>query len=263
MSLLACMCNQPTRLAEALAPVRAVLVVPAPVSRWGMSYVQGGEVLLSRTPRSSTEALDFYPAIAGLKTDCLICHAASDDDVLATESTQPFRFRRWMFAQDDAPMLATDVWTRIAEGIPDFLRRNLRGRTIAELTLHVFLAKLHDQSMLDDPAVSLAVVKRALTAAIDQVTSGLASAGRTARVGNLAASDSRSISVVRLDGGAPLYLRRLHVFDDRGARDDSFRGVLVLSGPQPAGEGAEEVPAGSIVTISRDLRVDIAPLGGS
>jgi hypothetical protein len=260
MSLLACMCNQPTRLAEALAPVRAALVVAAPVSRWGMGYVQGGEVLLSRTPRRSNEAHDFYATIAGSKSDCLIGHAASDNDVLGTESTQPFRFRRWMFAQDDAPMISPEIWGAIAAKVPDFLRRNLRGRTLAELTLHTFLARLHDQSMLDDPLVPLPVVKRALADALTLMSSSLASAGWGGRIGNVAASDSRSVSMVRVDGGAPLYLRRLHCFDDRGARDDSFRGVLLLSGPQPAGEGAEEVPPGSLVTISRDLRVDIAPL---
>lgn len=260
MSLLACMCNQPQRLAEALGPVRGALVVPAPVSRWGMGYVQGGEVLLSRTPKSSAEPLDFFPAIAGLKTDCLIGHATTDDEVLATESTQPFRFRRWMFAQDAAPSLPPDVWRALAEPIPDFLRRNLRGRTVSELTLHVFLAMLHDQSMLDDPNVTLPVVRRALADAVATMAAGLAKAGVTASLGNVAASNTRSLSLARIEGGAPVYLRRLHVFDDRGARDDSFRGVLVLSTSQPPGDGAEEVPPGSVVTISRDLRVDIAAL---
>ena len=31
----------------------------------------------------------------------------------------------------------------------------------------------------------------------------------------------------------------------------------------PPGEGAEEVPAGSVVAVSRDLRVDISSLSGS
>ena len=265
MSLLACMCNQPQRLAEALTPVRPALVSPAPVSRWGMGYVQGGEVLLSRTPRSTSEPLDFFPAIAGLKTDCLIGHAATDGEVLATESTQPFRFRRWMFAQDAsppgaAPSLPAEAWGELVEAIPDFLRRNLRGRTLAELTLHVFLSMLHEQSMLDDPNVTLPQVRRALGDALARVGAGLGKVGSTAKLGNVVASNTRSLSLVRLETGAPVYLRRLHVFDDRGGRDDSFRGVLVLSTTTPPGDGAEEVPAGSVVTISRDLRVDIAPL---
>jgi hypothetical protein len=48
---------------------------------------------------------------------------------------------------------------------------------------------------------------------------------------------------------------------ERSERDDTFRGVLLLSreGAHP-GEGFEEVPAGSAVLVSRDLRIDIAPL---
>jgi len=56
MKLFACMCNQPQRLWAALAPVRAALVAHPPVSRWGMAYSQGGDVLLVRTPKSSANS---------------------------------------------------------------------------------------------------------------------------------------------------------------------------------------------------------------
>jgi hypothetical protein len=59
--------------------------------------------------------------------------------------------------------------------------------------------------------------------------------------------------------GAPAHVRRLQVLDDRGHRDDSFRGILITSALSP-GDGAEEVPAGSVVAVSRDLRVDISSL---
>ena len=55
MPLFACMCNQPQRLSAALAPVRSVLLAQPPVSRWGLAYSQGGDVLLVRTPKSSTK----------------------------------------------------------------------------------------------------------------------------------------------------------------------------------------------------------------
>ena len=99
MTILACMCNQPQRLAEALTPLRASLVTPGPVARWGLGYVQGGEILLSRTPRRSEAPLDFFPPIAALTSDCLIGHAAHDNVELGPEGTQPVRFRRWMMAQ--------------------------------------------------------------------------------------------------------------------------------------------------------------------
>lgn len=268
MSLLACMCNQPQRLVEALELVRPSLIAAGPIARWGMGYVHGGEVLLSRTPRSMANEgdapLDFFPALSPIKSDCIIGHAAvaapGEIDALPTEATQPFRFRRWMLAQDGAVLVAPDVWQQLADHIPDFLRRNLRGRTAGELTLHLLMAMLHDQGTLDDPNLPSPIARRAIADTLALIASTLTRAGATAGPGTVAVSNSRALWVARPEvGGAPIFMRRLQVHDDRGHRDDSFRGVLITSG-LPVGDGAEEVPAGSVLAVSRDLRVDIAPL---
>jgi hypothetical protein len=237
-----------------------------------MGYVHGGEVLLSRTPRSAANEgdapLDFFPAIQPIKSDCIIGHAASGatPDVMAlpTEATQPFRFRRWMLAQDGSAMLEPEVWQQLSERIPDFLRRNLRGRTAAELTLHLLMAMLHDQGLLDDPNLPSPVARRAIADTLalfaSTMTRSQSASAAVARPGTVAMSNTRALWFARPEvGGAPIFIRRLHVLDDRGHRDDSFRGLLVTSG-LPTGEGAEEVPAGSVLAVSRDLRVDIAPL---
>lgn len=258
MTILACMCNQPQRLAEALTPVRPSLVTSGPVARWGLGYVQGGEILLSRTPRRTSEPLDFFPPIAALRSDCVIGHAAHDGDELGTDATQPVRFRRWMLAQDGRATLPEEAWRTIVQRVPEFLRRNLRSRTTAELTLHVTLALLHDQALLDEPNLPPAVFRRTLAEALALVADGLVRAGVQTDLGNLATSNSRSLAVVRMAG--PVYVRRLQVTNDRGQRDDGFRGVLIVACDRPPGDGAEEVPTGSVVSVSRDLRVDIHPL---
>jgi hypothetical protein len=56
------------------------------------------------------------------------------------------------------------------------------------------------------------------------------------------------------------------VVGERGGRDDQFRGVLLVSSGlndptvAVAAEGFEEIPASSVVTVSRDLRVDVTSL---
>jgi len=124
------------------------------------------------------------------------------------------------------------------------------------------LAQLHDRAAVDDVNLPLATTRDTLGAAVQQVTRALANAGIAERLGNVMASNSRSLIAARL-GDEPLYLRRLHVPGERRERDETFRGVLILSaaGAHP-GEGFEEVPAGSVVMVSRDLRVDLAPLQG-
>jgi glutamine amidotransferase len=257
MKIIACMCNQPRRLAEALAPVRAALTVAPPISRWGLGYVQGGDTLLVRTPRASTQAVDLSSPLAELATDCMIAQAVRDDRFGGPDNTPPFRFRRWMFAQAGASGVPNldEAWPRLVAQIPEYLRRNLRGRTPAELTFHLFLTMLHDEGGIEDPNLPLASTRRALRAALGLLAS---ECGPTAPpAGNVAVSNGRSLLVARL--GQPLRLRRLSVNNDKGERDEAFRGVLLVSGGDgDPRDGFEDVAPGHAVLVSRDLQVQLA-----
>jgi glutamine amidotransferase len=264
MKLFACICNQPQRLPAALAPVRAALLAQPPVSRWGLGYIQGGDVLLVRTPKASATPVDLAgPLTAEIKTDCAIAQAVRDEGgtLGGTDNTPPFRFRRWMYAQTglDHQLFVDEIAPRLLEHIPEYLRRNLKGRTPAELTFHVFLAMLHDEGNIDDPNLPPAASRRALAATLRLVTAELARAGKPVAMGNVALTNGRSMVVAHLD--EPLRLRRLWVTGERGERDESFRGFLVVAGGDgDAKDGFEDVPARSAVLISRDLQVSFADL---
>jgi glutamine amidotransferase len=260
MSLFASMCTQPQRLAEAVAPVRAALVAQPPVSRWGLGYVQGGEVLLVRTPKPSKTPVDLYEAMARVHSDCLIGQAVSDSRFSGTDNTPPFRFRRWMYAQSGILDTAglEDLVPRLVEHIPDFLRRNIKGRTPAELAFHLFLAMLHEEGHIDDPNLPVAATRRALATTLRLINAELEKAGKTTVLGSVALTNGRSMVVARID--EPLRMRRLFVTGDRGERED-FRGMILVSGG--AGDphdGFEDVPPGHSVLISRDLKVTFADL---
>jgi predicted glutamine amidotransferase len=260
MKLFACMCNQPQRLAAALAPVRAALVAQPPVARWGLGYIQGGDVLLVRTPRSSEAAVDLAGPLSEIPTDCAIAQAVTDTRFSGTDNTPPFRFRRWLFAQTGQLAWSDleDVSRRLLEHVPEYLRRNIKGRTPAELTFHLFLAMLHDGGNIDDPNLPVATTHRALAATLRLVNAELAKAGKTFVVGTVALTNGRSMVVSRID--EPLRLRRLFVIGERGERDD-FRGmVLVSGGDGDHHDGFEDVPAHHTVLVSRDLKVTFAEL---
>jgi len=164
-----------------------------------------------------------------------------------------------MYAQIGSLRLG-DAAPRLLERVPEYLRRNIKGRTPGELMFHVFLATLHDEGGIDDPNLPTQVTRRALSAAIKLVAAEQAKVGITdAPPGSIALSNGRSMVVARL--GEPLRLRRLWVNNDKGERDDSFRGVLLVSGgdgnPQ---DGFEDVPATRAVMVSRDLQVSLADL---
>jgi predicted glutamine amidotransferase len=261
--LFACMCNQPQRLSAALAAVRATLVAEPPVSRWGLAYSQSGDVLLVRTPKASDKAVDLAAPLADIATDCAIAQSVRDSSAervqgSSTDNTPPYRFRRWMFAMtgnlDVEP-------ARLLEHVPEYLRRNIKGRSGAELVFHVFLAMLHDEGAVDDPNLAVAATRRALAATLKLVA---AEVGRTATaapapLGNVALSNGRSMVLARTD--EPLRLRRLWVNGERGERDESFRGVLLVSGGDgDPRDGFEDVPAQRAVLVTRDLQVSLADL---
>ena len=261
MKLFACICNQPQRLAVALIPVRAALVAAPPVSRWGFGYHQGGDVLLVRTPKESASSVDLGSPLTDIKTDCAIAQAVRGGALGGTDNTPPFRFRRWLFAQTGlaSQLFAEEVAPRLIEHVPEYLRRNIRGRTPAELVFHIFLAMLHDGGNIDDPNLPPAITRRALAETLKLVSTELAKAGKEPMLGNVALTNGRSMIVAHLH--EPLRLRRLWVPGERGERDESFRGYLLVSGGDgDVKDGFEDVPAQRAVLISRDLQVSFADL---
>lgn len=268
MKFFACMCNQPQRLSAALEPVRSVLLAQPPVSRWGLGYIQGGDVLLVRTPKASTTPIDLASPLAEIRTDCAIGQAIRDsgeDAPTGTDNTPPFRFRRWLFAQ--TPTKLDAVAPALLQHVPEYLRRNIRGRTSAELVFHVFLAMLHDEGNIDDPNLSTAAQHRALAATIKLVTSELDKVAKATdtpvdtamALGNIAVTNGRSMILAHLS--EPLRVRRLTAINDRDEKDTSFRGLLLVSGGDgDPKDGFEDVPPHRAVMISRDLQLSFADL---
>lgn len=256
-------CNQPQRLDEALESVRSVLVALPPVARWGLGYVHSGEVLLTLHPRQTGGEVDFHALLAGLNSDYVIGWAGEEDELRGDANTQPFRYRRWLFAQD-GPGPSSETFAalhpQLAQHIPDYLRRNIRGRSPAEHVFHLFLSILHDSGTLDDPNLSPVLIRRALRDTLALIDALIARAGGTAwNHGNIVVSNSRSMLGVRLDG--PLLVRRLKQQSDPKRPESQFKAVLVVSSQDLRGEGGfEELPARSAVAISRDVSTDVVEL---
>lgn len=271
MKLFACMCNQPLRLQAALAPVRAALVAAPPVNRWGFGYIQGGDVLLVRTPKASAVPVDLAHPLDEIRTDCVIAQAVRDAPNSApptgTDNTPPFRFRRWLFAQSNVAIDAQleGLAPRLLEHVPEYLRRNIKGRTRAELTFHLFLAMLHDEGNIDDPNLSTDATRRALALTLRMVQTEVqkvAPSDQLVPLGNVALSNGRSMVVARHGDGEPLRFRRLWLTNDRNEPErgpDAFRGVVLVSSGE-SGDGFEDVPANHAVLVSRDLKVTLTEL---
>jgi predicted glutamine amidotransferase len=261
--LFGCICNQPQRLDEALESVRTVLVATPPVARWGLGYVHSGEVLLTLHPRQASAEVDFHALLSGLNSDYVIGWAGHEDELRGDANTQPFRYRRWFFAQETSGPIGdvpyADLVAQLVQHIPDYLKRNIRGRSPAELIFHLFLAMLHDAGTLDDPNLGSVHIRRALRDTVALVDSVASKAGASWDHGNIVLSNSRSMIAVRL--GEPLQVRRLKQQKDPRRPESQFKAVLVISSSDLRGEsGFEELPPRSAVTVSRDVTTDVVEL---
>jgi len=259
--LFGCICNQPQRIKDVLEPVRDVLVADPPVSRWGLGYVQSGQVLLSRNPRPKPEPIDFFAELESVSSDYVIGATSEPVALKGSANTQPFRFRSWMFALEGSYDGFDEISPRLTEHIPDYLKRNIKGKMPAEQVFHLFLSMLHDSGKLDDPNLSLMQSRRALRDALAFVYSLLTKSGVDASLGNLIVTNSRSMMAVRL--GGPLYVRWLKRLADPRRAESELRAVLAVSGAGARGtlsEGFEEIPQRSVVAIARDVTMDIVDL---
>ncbi len=258
MKLFAVMCNQPERLGAALAPVRPLLRVRHPVSRWGLAYDHGGEVLLVRTPKPADE-VDLASPLEDLASDCVLAQAAGDVRTSVPDNTPPFRFRRWMFAQLGEFDVAR-VWPRATARIPEFLRRNLRSKEPGDLSFHLFLTALYEHGppgALDEPNLAPAVVRKALARSSADLASDLLAEGATAELGSCVVANGRIMVALRRKQA--LRVRRLWLPNDRGERDERFRCVLFLSSDVPE-DGFEELAPGQVAIVRRDLTLELSTL---
>jgi glutamine amidotransferase len=240
--LVAYLGNEPERLECALLPARAALhsQTPSQPNGWGLGFIQGGEVLLQKRPRSESSDVDFFNLARDLHANALIARGGLDEDArTSADNADPFRFRWWLFGSVGVSEGFPHVRERLLASVPDFLRRNIRGRSASEHIFHLFLAFLHDAGLLETLATDPVPVARALRESIAFVDRLLATAGAPSLRMALVATNGRCL-VARANGLPMQYLpiagimdctvcrhRNASHSDDRRISHESLRAVVV------------------------------------
>jgi predicted glutamine amidotransferase len=128
---------------------------PEESSSWGVGFYQGGELLLKRRPFDDRGSINFAEVTKDIRADVLVGHIrAATVGALKTENTHPFRYRQWLFAMTGTVPSFDTLRPRLRDSLPQFLARDVRGDTDAELVFYLFLSFLHDAGALDRPEVS-------------------------------------------------------------------------------------------------------------
>jgi len=259
--LLAYVANRTDRLTDALREEHvAVGEHPSDeAAAWGIGFYQSGEVLHKKRPYRGGDPVTWQEIVGNVKSDCAVLHlrSATVGDYRA-ENTHPFRMRQWLFAHHGTVHGFEAVRERLAEALPDFLRRNVRGTTDSELVFHTFLSFLHDGGLLDAPDVDAKSLASAIRSTLPLVDRLVAEIGAPGAERDLVISNGRTTAVVAR--GAPVhYIERSVATEARGPSGAGYRYVLAMAnGAAPP--DYREIPRGSVLLIERDLTTRLMAL---
>jgi predicted glutamine amidotransferase len=162
--------NRPDLGSRAIALEARALEIRRPSdesSSWGVGFYQGGELLLKRRPFDDRGSINFAEVTKDLRADVLVGHIrAATVGTLKTENTHPFRYRQWLFAQTGTVPSFETLRSRLRDSLPQFLARDVRGDTDAELVFYLFLSFLHDAGALDRGEVPASTARSALRSTV-------------------------------------------------------------------------------------------------
>ena len=243
---------------------------------YGFGHYTGGSVLLGRRPTGAPTALSLPDLVGKLDSEALLVHAGRATVGKAKdENTQPFRFRRWLFAHDGTIEGFDRIRPKLLAGLPDFLRRNLMGETDSEHAFLWFLKMLKDEGRIDDLDLDAQAAARALARTVKQIESWCREVGeqRPSRL-TFVATNGRIMAAIRrggplhyalLEGIVPCELDAIDLSTpESDPRLRPHRLVKAVAFATRLGQPSRfiEVPEGSTVAVTRGLQVTVSPING-
>lgn len=272
--------NEPENMACALFSARSALSARTEnrPSGWGLGFVQAGDVLLQKRPRASANEIDFYALAKDLRADALVGRVGLGEGAnIVAEDADPFRFRSWLFGS--VGQISSNgfagIRERVLESIPDFLRRNIRGKSPSEHIFHLFLAFMHDAGTLDAASPPPAAVRTAVRNSVVFLDRLLAGTGSEPMNIALVATNGRSFLAASC--GQPVQYQEVEGISDcqvcHGRSDvgrdgrriphDALRALIVESNPATQGRaGWHALPERSALIVAADRQPRVVPLNG-
>ena len=177
------------------------------------------------------------------------------------ESSQPFRFRQWLFgftAAQPVPLGLRDV---LVANLPEFLARGVKGRTVGEAAFFTFLSGLRELGRLEDPTVDSTLAAKLLATAAQKVSE------RAQGLGVAMVATNGVVTAAGRQGSVPLHYALLEG-DPRCVRCENAKGhksteslerdhkrrrsVVMTTHPKP-GPLWIEFPPGAALAVDKTL----------
>jgi len=236
----------------------------------GFGWLQESRTLLQKHPHHGAP-VDMLGLMADISARALVGHMSQDTNGgVDSLDLQPFRFRKWVYAQSgQIPQFETYRSEMLAE-TPDYLRRGIHGSTAAELLFLRFYHHMCENGSLAQNGVRGEAVARALAETLREAQRHQAP-GDSGELGlNIIAVTERFMVVART--GPPMHLRRFegmkHPAEEplfAGHRPKTishpqFRAAFVASGLQPAQGDWQELEKNAITWVDPDWRTQTMAL---
>lgn len=261
--------NRADRMRDALYQERAVVrpdTGESGASGWGIGFYAGDEVLHKKRPTRASQRFDWQHIAGEVRSDCAVLHLRQPTvGDFRAENAHPFRMRSWLFAHQGTIEGFDEIRANLAEMIPDFLRRNIRGQTDSEYLFHAILALLHDAGQLDNPDVNEAQALTAISAAVTLVERLAAEVGSQASSLSFILTNGRSMYALR--HGAPMiFVERQGLHDPPDdykappTGSTQLRYVMLVSGVEEAPPDYQPIPERGVAIVDRRLGVTIHEL---
>lgn len=232
---------------------------------WGLAYYQAGQPLLRKQPKATQGPLDFTAQAENLRTNVIIGHVRhATVGSQRTENTHPFRYGNWTFAGCGHLEMFPAIKDDLLRSVPDFVRRNIRGKTDTEHLFHLYLSFLHDTGKLDDHRISADVAAQSLWATFNYLNRLIRDRGGEPSPGCYLLSNGSFIIATRQ--GVPLWVKRHNEHTCLNAAGNlapvpHLKTAMLMAGDVSVGPGWEMVADNAVVTIDTRLNIEFSDQG--
>lgn len=272
--LLGYMCSDDSLTPYATDEVRrqAWLDEASQAATLGFGWVQESRTLLRKHPSQSNDPVDVLGLLADIPARSIVGHMRENPDAAVDAlDLQPFRFRKWVYAQSgNVPRMEAFRDELVAE-TPDHIRRNIAGKTGAEVVFHRFYYWLKEYNALVPSRLQGERAARAVAATLDEMERRAHEVGFEGPLSvDLVAATERLVVAARL--GDPVHYR---VFDGieqpseeplfaghrpKKIKHPHFRGVFVGSNIHPVTDDWRELAERSVMWIDGTWEAKTASL---
>ncbi len=185
------------------------------------------------------------------------------------DSSQPFRFRQWLFAHVGSVDQPERVRERLMGQLPEFLQRSVRGTSLSEAVFATFLSELRGLGRMEDVHLEAPIAAQVLSRTGRLVEQASGSVGGTEKSHLAMVATNGRVLVGARRGNQPLYYSLLEgeptcARHELGAdskdteplvRDHRRRKSVVLATNPVRADSWVAVTEGGAVAIDRRLQV--------